>query len=426
MPDWRSAPPPSSKVIAAPAARREWSAKSPVDAGTPRGYPQLLRGPAHRAWRPLLSITLTVVVALILVTVCAVVGFFVLMLSGTIDLTDPTILDSQALTARLMDEPVMFLANNLGLAGFIPAAMLGVYAGHGWRPGWLASVTGRMRWGWLAISAGIVTVIYLLWVSVMALVDGGMSLSGGRNVAALIIITLLTTPLQAAGEEYLFRGVLTQAIGSWLRPPIVAVLVSGLSTAVMFAILHSVGVPQNLWLWLGRFTFGLVASYLTWRTGGLESAIAFHTVNNLTAMIPAILVGSLGETVSVSSTALSSTLLDLTLMAITTVVLVLVAKRLGLQREHDPARQPGGVSPMTVCWPAGGWGSGGAQAGPAPAAPSAQTTEGWALPTAPAPTAPPPPAPAPPAPPPPAPPPPAPSPPGPPPTGPWPSAPAGG
>ncbi len=376
-PDWRSAPPPSVPVGAAPAARLDWSATSPVDAGEPRSYPQLLRGPAHRVWRPLLSITLSIVVALVLVMLAAIVGFAFLMLDGTLRLDDPTILDSQALTARLMDEPVMFLANNLGLAGFIPAAMLGVFAGHGWRPGWLASVTGRMRWRWLAISGAIVAVIYLLWVSVMTLIDGGMSLSGGRNVAALIIITLLTTPLQAAGEEYLFRGVLTQAIGSWLRPPLVAVLVSGLSTAVMFAILHSVGVPQNLWLWLGRFAFGLVASYLTWRTGGLEAAIAFHTVNNLTAMIPAILDGSLGQTVAVSSSALSSTLLDLTLMALTTVALVLVARRLELVREHDPARQPGGLSPMTGCWPVGGGGS-------VPLAPPPPQPEPWPPPSGPA------------------------------------------
>ena len=82
------------------------------------------------------------------------------------------------------------------------------------------------------------------------------------------MIVVLTTPLQAAGEEYGFRGYLLQAFGSLFATARVdggRVLVS----ATLFALAHGV---QNFPLFFDRFMFGLIAGWLVIRTGGLEAA----------------------------------------------------------------------------------------------------------------------------------------------------------
>ena len=35
----------------------------------------------------------------------------------------------------------------------------------------------------------------------------------------LLLVVVLTTPLQSAAEEYLFRGYLSQAVAAWVRHP---------------------------------------------------------------------------------------------------------------------------------------------------------------------------------------------------------------
>ena len=97
---------------------------------------------------------------------------------------------------------------------------------------------------------------------------------------ASLAVILLVVPLQAAAEEYVFRGYLQQAIGRWLRHPAFAILLP----VPLFVLGH-------LYDPLGQAAVGLfavVAGWLTWRTGGLEAAIALHVVNNLSAFLLAL------------------------------------------------------------------------------------------------------------------------------------------
>mgnify|MGYP000429204154 FL=1 len=56
-------------------------------------------------------------------------------------------------------------------------------------------------------------------------------------------------------------------------------LVAGaVSSSLVFTAAHAAGDP---WLNVYFFCFGLAACYVTWRTGGLEAAIAIHVVNNV-------------------------------------------------------------------------------------------------------------------------------------------------
>ena len=70
-----------------------------------------------------------------------------------------------------------------------------------------------------------------------------------RTTRDFLLVLVLLTPLQAAGEEYAFRGYLTQAFGGLFRRPWVAVA----GPALLFALAHG---AQNPPVFFDRFAFG--------------------------------------------------------------------------------------------------------------------------------------------------------------------------
>ncbi len=100
----------------------------------------------------------------------------------------------------------------------------------------------------------------------------------------MLIIVVLVVPWQAAAEEVVFRGLLMQTVGAWLRHPAWAILLP----LPLFVIGHdynAVGLVDVA-------VFAAVAGYLSWRTGGLEAAIGMHVVNNVGALIIGVLTGT--------------------------------------------------------------------------------------------------------------------------------------
>jgi membrane protease YdiL (CAAX protease family) len=152
----------------------------------------------------------------------------------------------------------------------------------------------------------------------------------GKTVA-LIVVVLLTTPLQAAGEEYAFRGYLLQAVGALSRRSWVAILVS----ATLFAMAHGL---QNPPLFFDRFMFGAIAAWLVIRTGGLEAGIALHVLNNLLAFGGAILLGDVSDMLNVSEISWWNVPVTLTQSAVYVALVLLVARRMGIDdRTRPPA-----------------------------------------------------------------------------------------
>jgi len=87
-------------------------------------------------------------------------------------------------------------------------------------------------------------------------------------------------PIQTSSEELLFRGYLTQMLGRRLRNPWLLSLITGLG----FGALHLANpeVVHNFWLLLIFYvSFGMFASLVTLRDGGLELALGMHAANNL-------------------------------------------------------------------------------------------------------------------------------------------------
>lgn len=185
-------------------------------------------------------------------------------------------------------------ASHLGLASMMLVVWVLMRYLHATEVAWTASVQPGMRWRHLVACALLAVVVLnlLVWIGPESPGQHWQSPQPGWYVYLGII--LITSPLQAAAEEVVFRGYLQQTIGSVAGRAWVGVVVS----AVIFALFHGV---QNPPLFLHRLGFGLLAGALVIATGGLEAAIAMHVVNNLMAFGYALFTGGVAATAAVSA-----------------------------------------------------------------------------------------------------------------------------
>jgi membrane protease YdiL (CAAX protease family) len=242
-----------------------------------------MRSRTWRWWRPLLGLLLFGVVF----SVADIVVVLVALLTGiTPDLALPDLTD-----------PVVLLVTNITLILAIPTVWLAWGVVHDMGIGWSSSVLGRLRRrlfvpltlrALATLGAGVVLTVLI-----------GLAAAGWSGITGpvhsygwLLVVVLLTTPLQSAAEEYVFRGYLSQAIAGWIRNPRVGAAVAAVVTAALFSAAHA---PPDLLTFLDRFLFGLAASAVVWLTGGLEASIVLHAVNNVLVFV---LAGALGEAVA--------------------------------------------------------------------------------------------------------------------------------
>ena len=230
-------------------------------------------------------VALFLVVNAVVVTLGAIVVLFV---TGTT--VDTLADDLTALVDTKNVTPGVLLFINLVIVLAIPSAWFCARVFHGIKPRWLSSVAPRIRWKWLAASFGIA-----LFSLVVAIVLGALlpatgdaeDVSGKVNdftstTRDFLLVVVLLTPLQAIGEEYAFRGYLTQAFGGLVRDARWARYLAVLGPALLFAAAHGIG--QSFPIFVDRFAFGVVAGILVIATGGLEAGIAYHVLNNLIAL----------------------------------------------------------------------------------------------------------------------------------------------
>ncbi len=271
---------PSADGVAPPAATSPTAPASPATAGTVattpptgtagRAFHQLGAAPGARGWRPLL--------VLLLAAGCYVVSWLALVvLAVVLDAVTGAGIGERVVSLDLAD-PVAFVAAFTTIAWMLPSLLLARRL-VGLRPvGLLSSVTGRLRWRWLGRALLISATVYLVGFALqLVVVDPltGVPLPPAGLVPAAWVFLLgavLLVPLQAAAEEYVFRGGLMQAVGGWLRHPVFAV--------VLPVPLFVVGHGYDLLGQTGIAVFALLTGWITWRTGGLEAAIALHVVNN--------------------------------------------------------------------------------------------------------------------------------------------------
>jgi membrane protease YdiL (CAAX protease family) len=291
----------------------------------------------YRWWRPvvgmlLLALGMVVVLPLLALPVLAV---GVLLEGGQQDFMEA--FRSAGTFEHLTPSGLLYL--DLSLGGLILWTWGLVRVIHQMRPRWLASVAPKLRWRFLFVCLGLAAVAMLAQFLVGLVVpqSGNPDVSSPNPVTgqtiALVVVILLTTPLQAAGEEYAFRGYLLQAVGSLSRRRWVALLV----TATLFAAAHGL---QNFPLFFDRFMFGLIAGWLVIRTGGLEAGIALHVLNNYLAFGLAVAFGDISETLNVTEVSWWNIPLTLTQSLGYAALVVWAAKRLKLQtRTRPPAAE---------------------------------------------------------------------------------------
>ena len=131
------------------------------------------------------------------------------------------------------------------------------------------------RGGWntqLYLKAFIIPFILFLVVGIIESVILG---NGGNYHFTMLffIILLIVVPLQCIAEEYVFRGLLMQTLGSWFNIPLLAIILQ----AIIFGFTHGYNGIGNI----GIIISGLVMGFLAWKVNGLEVSSAFHTANNL-------------------------------------------------------------------------------------------------------------------------------------------------
>ncbi|SDO23707.1 hypothetical protein SAMN05660199_01602 [Klenkia soli] len=267
------APQPSSPVRGRPVTP---PGLPPFD--TPQPYARLMRARDWAWWRPLLGLLMFVV----LYAVASVVVVVAALLTGLVPVAD--LLE--------LTDPGVLLLTNLSLVVAIPIVWAAWAVAHGSGRGWSSSVTKALRrrlllpftWRALAtIGVGAAVTIGL------TLLEPGTTTTGPvPGYGWLLVVVLLTTPLQSAAEEYVFRGYLSQTIAAWCRTERTGAVVAAVLTAALFSAAHA---PPDVLTFADRFVFGLAASWVTRLTGGLEAAIVLHAVNNVVVFVLAGAVG---------------------------------------------------------------------------------------------------------------------------------------
>lgn len=298
----------------------------------PRTYPLMLRTWTYAWWKPVVGLAMLPFGMLVL---APVVMLPVLVAAVAVD-HEGSFGDAfrDAASLESVTWPSM-LYLNLSLAGLILVTWGIIRFVHRMRPRWLMSVQPGIRWRFFWACFGIALIAIFANVVVGSFLPTDPNeLSTSTNeitstVVVLGIVILLTTPLQAIGEEYAFRGYAMQAFGSLSRRPWLAIVLS----AVLFALAHGI---QNAPLFLDRLTFGLMAGYVVYRTGGLEAGIAMHVWNNLIAFGFALLLGDIDDSLNVTEVSWWNIPLTVTQNGVYLLLVLLVARRMGIRNRTTP------------------------------------------------------------------------------------------
>lgn len=230
-------------------------------------YHRVYAGEKRRILRGILAIILVVV---------GMVVFAQLFVVGA-RLVDTELLGRSGFT------PLQQAAGALSLALLIPYCMLLQRLLYGVPFRSMHSVAGRFRYGVFGralLAFGPVLLIVVASGFLLAPVD--QVPWSAFDLVAYFVIGMVLTPLAAAGEEYGFRGFMFRIVGGWTRGARLGAVIGIVIPTVLFSLFHGSIDPYILTSYL--VLFGSLA-IVTWRTGGLETAIVLHVVYNVSALV---------------------------------------------------------------------------------------------------------------------------------------------
>jgi len=202
--------------------------------------------------------------------------------------------------ARLSEPPTWYIVSTLlGLwAGFLGAPWV---ASRAKGTGSLVRDVGlRFRWIDLlgiAIGIGGQLLVALIYIPISQHVHDfnqkfdapSQKLTGGSHGLGFVVIALLTVVGAPFFEELFFRGLLLRALarlfgtwGHWVGPALAIVI-----TGVLFGLAHA----ESLQL-IGLAVFGIILSFVSYRTGRLGMNMVSHATFNLVAVVATLHAGS--------------------------------------------------------------------------------------------------------------------------------------
>ncbi|WP_298587187.1 CPBP family intramembrane glutamic endopeptidase [uncultured Kocuria sp.] len=296
-------------------------------ATAPLTHAEFYRTPRNRWWKGLLSI-------LVLGAAIALFSIALSLLGTLVDLLLGSTTLEELGRGQITLTPVLLLATNLSLIASAAVAVLLHRYLHRQPVGTLHSVAGRFRWDWLGRASVVVVPLFVAYVAVIVLVETPGPVVLDATAWAFLAIVLLTTPLQAASEEYIFRGVIQRAAGSWVSGAVPSFVLGTLVSAVLFSLAH---FATDGWLIAYYLVFGIAMSLLTQLTGGLEAASLVHAANNVLLFLVSATTGQMSEGMDRSAGVGGPFMLaPMLVIAAVAAVLILLARRRGLQRRAVP------------------------------------------------------------------------------------------
>ncbi len=227
---------------------------------------------AYKWFKPLLVALLTIVFSILLSGILMFISFLWLG-------KDPMVFGQSQDSANPLFYQGPGMLMGLGaVATFIPSLALATLIVKDRPFSSYSSSRGGFNWG-AYIKYLIVSLLFVGAIGAAFAVLFPDSTADGVNkfnTAGLIVFATLVL-FQGAGEEYIYRGLIMQAIGSWTKLPVVAIVLSSL----IFAFSHN----YNIFGLIAVFIDGAAFAYVTWRTRGLEAACAMHGANNFIAVL---------------------------------------------------------------------------------------------------------------------------------------------
>lgn len=303
---------------------------------TPVPYHLLPTGPHIKWWRVLLGLP-TFALTYMMLVFTIILAFVPLFSADNYDQLGKGNINLQ--------DPAQMVFLTLTLAVAIIVVYLTFVVSFGIKPGFLGSVTGKLRWGWMMIAfviSGFFSFVLIFGTAVAA--SGGLpEFNPNPRLALMLVLIVCLVPLQSAAEEYVFRGYIPHLISALLPWRNIALAIGLVASTVLFAAAHGSFDPSTF-VQLG--SFAVVAWVLTYRTGGLEAAIAFHAMNNTVIFILEMFIGKSDSLVGKDTvTPWSNTIITMIAMLIEGAVLLRAYSKWEArksQRTHltNPALRP--------------------------------------------------------------------------------------
>jgi uncharacterized protein len=318
-----TAPPPAPPQ-APPAAGPARRGPRPVPPG--REYHQVLTRDKRGIWRGIAALALLMGGMLVFSFVIGMAGILIDVLLGR----------TGALSGQIEMTPVFMGSGLFALALLLPWSMLIQHWLYGVRPASLHSVLSAFR---LEVFARALLIIAPVWVVYMTFFTYFAPPATTdwlyTDLVLMTAVVFLLVPLQAAGEEYGFRGLAFRVAASWGRGPRTALVLGVVVSSLLFMVAHGSLDP---WLNLYYFVFGATLALITWRTGGLELAVVIHAVNNVIAfMLSVVTHTDLNEGIERSAgTGSPVMLLPCVILVVITAVVWLRTRRTGPPVTPEP------------------------------------------------------------------------------------------